>query len=100
MESRIQTVCATIVAAEQPQAILLYGCKRSPINETLREISLCLIVEKDAKDIEYRLYRTLETDFAVNLLVYTVADWNRLRADATSYAAGIRQKGVLLYGKA
>jgi len=45
MESCLQTVCAAIVAAEEPQAILLYGWKRSPIDETLREVNLCLVVK-------------------------------------------------------
>lgn len=100
MESCLQTVCAAIVAAEEPQAILLYGWKRSPIDETLREVNLCLVVEANAKGVEHRLYRKLEADFAINLLVYTADDWARLSKDATSYVAGIRQKGVLLYGKA
>lgn len=100
MEPSLQTVCAAIAAAEDPRAILLYGLKRSPVSAELREVNLCLIVEKDAKGTEYRLYRSLAADFAFNLLVYTVDDWKRLTADATSYAAGIRQKGVLLYGQA
>jgi hypothetical protein len=83
-----------------PCGILLYGAKQALPEEGLREVNLCLIVKDDPKETERMLYRTLEADFAFNLLVYREADWATLTTDETSYASDIRKKGVLLYGKA
>lgn len=100
MNEMLQTICARMIAEAKPSAILLYGQKPTSDGKTLREASFCLIVEREAKETERQLYRLLDLDFAYNLLVYTTEDWQQLCADPTSYASSIRQKGVLLYGKA
>lgn len=100
MNEILQAVCERMIAEAKPSAILLYGQKLTPSEETLREASFCLVVEKDAKETERKLYRLLDLDFAFNLLVYNAEDWQQLCTDPTSYASSIRRKGVLLYGKA
>ena len=84
-----------------PSGILLYGAKQD-LAETdgLKEINLCLIVEEDPSGVEQKLYRSLESDLAFNLLVYERKAWQTLVTDDTSYAAGIARKGILLYGTA
>ena len=83
-----------------PCGVLLYGAKQALPEEGLREVNLCLIVKEDPKEAERMLYCTLDAEFAFNLLVYREDDWVSLVTDETSYASGIRKKGVLLYGKA
>ncbi len=84
-----------------PSGILLYGVKQDPAEANgLKEVNLCLIVEDDPKEVERRLYRSLESELAFNLLVYERKAWQMLVTDATSYAACIARKGILLYGKA
>ena len=83
-----------------PCGILLYGAKQDLLAEGLREVNLCVIVKDEPEEVERMLYRALDTELAFNLLVYREADWARLTADLTSYAASIARKGVLLYGKA
>ena len=73
---------------------------KAKTGEALTEVNLCLIVESEAKETERRLYRTLDTPMPCNYLVYAREEWEHLSSDPTSYAAGIRQNGVLLYGKA
>ena len=100
MNEKLKELTESIKSLCSPSGLILYGAKQALPEEGIREVNLCLIVKDDPKDIERMLYRTLEVDFAFNLLVYREADWASLVADETSYAAGILKKGVLLYGKA
>ena len=100
MNEILRQICDRIVKEASPSAVFLYGQKPTPSGESLREASFFLVVEKEAKETERRLYRSLDLDFAYNLLVYTAEDWRLLSEDPTSYASSIRRKGVLLYGKA
>ncbi len=100
MNEQLTALVESIKALCSPCGIVLYGAKQALPEEGIREVNLCLIVKDDPKEIERMLYRTLDADFAFNLLVYREEAWRTLTADATSYAAGILKKGVLLYGKA
>lgn len=78
--------------------IILYGKKAHPISGELREVNLCILVDKNPKENEIRLYRRLESDLSFNLLVYDEKDFATLCTDPTSYAYSIVQKGTVLYG--
>lgn len=100
MTEQLNRICETMVEAAHPIAILLYGKKNIPSSDILREANFCLVVSENPKEIERRLYRGLDLDFPYNLLVYSEEDWRRLLTDPTSYATSIKNKGVVLYGKA
>jgi hypothetical protein len=100
MNEAVMHLSDAIQDLAEPCGILLYGAKQDLLVEGLREVNLCVIVKDEPKEVERMLYRALDTELAFNLLVYREADWARLTADPTSYAASIARKGVLLYGKA
>ncbi len=100
MMDTVRRLVDAIQALCNPCGIVLYGAKQDLLEEGPREVNLCVIVKAEPKETERMLYRMLDADLVFNLLLYQEEDWNRLIADPTSYAAGIRQKGVLLHGKA
>lgn len=100
MTEQLKMICDRMVAEASPSVIVLYGKKHIPNSDALREANFCLVVRDDPKGVERRLYQALELDFPYNLLVYAEEDWRRLLTDPTSYATSIKNKGVVLYGKA
>ncbi len=82
-----------------PQQIILYGEKRTLATDKLKAASLCIIVPDgtDKHSLQQKLYLSILADVPINLTLYTVAEWQALLTDATSYAAWIARKGRVLY---
>ena len=100
MSEEIRYISDSIVSLVDPCAVILYGAKYSPDGVSVREVSLCVIVENDCQDTEKKIYKGVCTDLQFNLLVYSSKDWDELKNDCTSYAYKISSRGVLLYGRA
>ena len=98
MKDILSEFCSEILKSCDVSKIILYGEKYQPCNNALREINLCLAVNGDPGEAELKLYKTLDADFAFNLLVYSEDDFNALISDPTSYASSIMRKGTVLHG--
>lgn len=96
MELTLCGICSDIIKEVGPSKIVLYGEKKN--GDALREASLLIVVKNDPKEAERRLYRVLDSDIALNLLVYKEEDFLVLQNDETSYAYSIMSKGRVLYG--
>lgn len=98
MKEKLRSLCDGIVNICSPSKIILYGCKSAHGSDEIREVNLCIVVKKDPKETERKLYRCLECDFAFNLLVYNEEYFTALLSDPTSYASSIAKKGTVLHG--
>ncbi len=96
MDGILNQICKTVIDEANPSKIVLYGEKKN--GERLREANLLVVVKNDPKEAERRLYRVLDCDIALNLLVYNEEDFLILEKDETSYAFSIMSKGRVLYG--
>ena len=96
MKTVLDCICSDIINEVTPSKIVVYGEKKN--GEELREASLLIVVKGDPKEAERSLYRSLECDIAINLLVYNEEDFHILEKDETSYAHSIMSKGRVLYG--
>ncbi len=94
----LKELCEQIANEADVKKIILYGKKTHPISGELREVNLCILVDKDPKESEIRLYRRLESELSFNLLVYDEQEFASLCRDVTSYAHSIAEKGTVLYG--
>ena len=92
----LNEIVKAIVDEVKAKKIVIYGEKKN--GECLREASLLIVVEDEPKEAEKRLYRVLDMDIALNLLVYKENDFCLLMEDKTSYAYSIMSKGRVLYG--
>lgn len=98
MKERLDSLCSEIVRHCHTVKIILYGTKFEPDGKSVREVNLCIVVREDPKSAEARLYRSVDSDLAFNLLVYSEEDYVSLVSDSTSYAHSIAEKGTVLYG--
>lgn len=98
MDDRLKGLCDQIISEADVKKIILYGKKAHPISGELREVNLCILVDKDPKESEIRLYRRLESELSFNLLVYDEKEFASLCRDVTSYAHSIAEKGTVLHG--
>ncbi len=96
MDTALDSIVRTVVGEVSPKKIIVYGEKKN--GECLREASLLIVVKSDPKEAEKRLYRVLDCEIALNLLVYKEDDFLLLERDETSYAYSIMSKGRVLYG--
>ncbi len=92
----LNEICSLIVGEVSASKIVLYGAKKN--GDELREANLLIVTDGDPKEAEKRLYRVLDYDIALNLLVYKKEDFEALMSDKTSYAHSIISKGTVLYG--
>lgn len=93
----LDKLCGEITSYPNIKKIVSYGEKRTSDGE-IREVSLLIVTDSDPRSLEKELYRGLEPDFAVNLLVYKEEDFSALLSDRTSYAYSILKKGTVIYG--
>lgn len=98
MKDSLNELCRIITENCAVKKIILYGLKRHPITEDIKDINLCVVVEGNPKEAEKALYIGLDCDYPVNFLVYEENEFNRLVLDNTSYAHSIANKGAVLYG--
>lgn len=96
MDLILDGIVKTVVDEVSPKKIVIYGEKKN--GEYLREASLLVVVKDEPKEAEKRLYRILDCEIALNLLVYKEDDFVILEKDETSYAYSIMSKGRVLYG--
>lgn len=96
MDLILDGIVKTVVDEVSPKKIVIYGEKKN--GEYLREASLLVVVKDEPKEAEKRLYRILDCEIALNLLVYKEDDFVILEKDKTSYAYSIMSKGRVLYG--
>lgn len=96
MNGIFEQICKTVRGEVSPSKIVLFGEKKN--GDVLREASLLIVVKSDPKEAERRLYRVLDCDIALNLLVYKEDDFLAAEKDETSYAFSIMSKGRVLYG--
>ena len=99
MTQAIEQAVCDILGACQPVKIILYAEKRTMATDKLKAFSLCVIAPEgtDCRSLRTRLHLVLSADVPVSLSVYTTEEWDRLRADETSYAAWIARKGKVIY---
>ena len=100
MSESIRQAVEDILRACRPQEIILFAEKRTMSTGKLKAFSLCVIAPEgtDCRSLRTRLHLVLSADVPVSLSVYTTEEWDRLRADETSYAAWIARKGQVIYG--
>ena len=96
MDTVLDSIVKTVTDEVKAKKIVIYGEKKN--GECLREASLLIVVENEPKEAEKRLYRVLDCEIALNLLVYKEDDFLLLEKDETSYAFSIMSKGRVLYG--
>ena len=96
METLLDCICSDVIKEVTPSKIVANGEKKN--GDKLREVSLLVVVKGDPKEAERRLYRSIDCDLALNLLVYNENDFSALEKDETSYAYSIMSKGRVLYG--
>lgn len=95
----IERIRDEIVARCKPEKIILFGTKHSVSSGSLREITLCVVVDSpDKAALERQLYMDINSDISFNVLVYTTDEWNRHLSDEQSYAHRIMEKGTVIYG--
>lgn len=98
MKEKLALICSDVVKNCEAVKIVHYGTKYDTEGKNAREISLCVVVREDPKTAEARLYRSIESELVVNLLLYSEEDFESLLSDSTSYAHSIVTKGTVLYG--
>ena len=96
MNTSLEQIRQMILDEVSPSKIVIFGEKKN--GDDVREVSLLIVVKDDPKDVERKLYRALDLEFAYNLLVYKEEDFLLLIEDRTSYAYSIMSKGRVLYG--
>ncbi len=95
----IERIRDEIVTLCKPEKIILFGTKHNVSTGSLREITLCVVVESpDKAAIERRLYMDISSELAFNVLLYTPVEWHRHLDDEQSYAHRIMEKGTVIYG--
>ena len=102
MSESIRQTVDDILGVCHPQKIILFAEKRTMSTGKLKSFSLCVVAPEgtDCRSLRTRLHLVLSADVPVSLSVYTTEEWDRLRADETSYAAWIARKGQVVYGTA
>lgn len=81
-----------------PEQILLFGSfATADFKSGVSDIDLCIVVETEVKrEILTDMYTVIQSDFPVDLLLYTPEEWTRCVQDTSSFAYHISTTGLKL----
>lgn len=81
-----------------PEPILLFGSfTTADFKPGVSDIDLCIIAEsEDKRETLANMYTVIQSDFPVDLLLYTPAEWARFIQDRCSFAYHINATGMML----
>lgn len=101
IKEKIERLKDEIVEKYHPEKIILFGSATKDGAAEVNDIDL-LIIKKDVPhygaDRIRALYRLIDTDAAVDFLIYTPEEFERGRERGDPFVKEITQKGRVLYG--
>ena len=97
MEPKLLALRDEVVRLVSPLRIMVFSRKQT-LDGTLASVKLAVIIGAgDPHAAEHRLYMELEADIPFDVVVYTAQEWEQRLRDPLSFAARIRDTGVVLY---
>ncbi len=83
-----------------PEKIYLFHAKFN-LHSQITSFKLCIVADTaDKSELERKIYLELDCEIPYDLVIYTAAEWEACMPNSHSFAAEIRDKGVLIYDKA
>jgi uncharacterized protein len=98
----LAAITAALVGALRPRRVVLFGSFARGDQNRASDLDLVVIADTDLPFCE-RIGRALEVCYAassrlpVEVLVYTPAEWGRMRASDNSFARVVEREGQVLY---
>ena len=97
MEPKLLALRDEVVRLVSPLRMMVFSRKQT-LDGTLASVKLAVIIRGgDSHAAEHRLYMELEADIPFDVVVYTAQEWEQRLRDPLSFAARIRDTGVVLY---
>lgn len=93
----ITRLCGQLQRQYHPQKILVFHQKSGGAGE-VTSFKVCLVVDTpDVMQLEREIYLSVESEIPFDVLVYTPAEWERLKKEAGSFASHINESGAVYH---
>ncbi|MBQ9848813.1 MAG: nucleotidyltransferase domain-containing protein [Clostridia bacterium] len=82
------------------ELIILFGSRAKGKERETSDIDICIVAETDKKRrLASILQAEIESEYPIDILIYTPKEWEECVADKTSFASKIYTEGRILYGQ-
>ena len=88
-----------IINMYSPFKIILFGSLAKHKIKSTSDIDLCIIIDtKDKRGLLQKMYYEVETDYPLDIVIYTVDEWEQLKNEKNSFLYKIQNEGEVIYG--
>lgn len=82
------------------ELVILFGSRAKGTEREQSDIDICIVAETSTKRrLAATISAEIESEFPIDILLYTPTEWQSCIEDETSFASKILKEGTVLYGQ-
>lgn len=98
--NELDSIKRQIVELYSPKKIILFGSLAKKQIKATSDIDICVVVNtKDKRELLNKMYSEINTDFPIDVILYTEKEWEMLKDEETSFLYKILKEGEIIYGR-
>lgn len=80
--------------------VLLFGSRAKGKERETSDIDICIVADtQNKRRLAACISAEIDSDLPIDILIYTMSEWNECLKDKTSFAFKIMNEGRILYGQ-